>query len=71
MLDINSVLHCAVVYLFGSVEEVARIRNISRWGAPDSEGGLETTAHPHSQGNKWLWACAALLLMSDRVKHQQ
>lgn len=52
MLDINSVLLCAAVYLFGSLEEVARIRNISRRGAPDSEGGLETTAHPHSQGNK-------------------
>ena len=42
---------CVAVYLFGSVEEVARSRNISRRLAPDPEGGLETKAHPHTQGN--------------------
>lgn len=42
---------CVTVYMFGSVKEMAGIRNISRGVAPYPEGGLETKDHPHSQGN--------------------
>lgn len=38
------------VYLLGSVQEVARFRDVSRRAAPDSEGRLETKAHPDTQG---------------------
>lgn len=55
---------CVTVYLFGSVQEVACIRNISRRASPDSEGGLETKAYPHSQGNTGLNSfCAEIQLV--------
>lgn len=44
------------MYLFGSVQEVARTRDVSGRVAPDPEGGLETKTHSHSQGN--VSACA-------------
>lgn len=39
------------MHLFGGVEEVVSLRNLSRGFAPDSEGGMETKANPHSQGD--------------------
>lgn len=44
------------MYLFGSVQEVARTRDVGGRVAPDPEGGLETKTHPHSQGNESAYA---------------
>lgn len=55
------------MYLLGRVEEVAGVGHVSRWASPDSEGGLETETHPHSQGNIVHVSAVGLHIMKGDV----